>query len=282
MTKDEEQEAMKNTIDWSKPVECEGLGRALVAWTASAFQRTEERRAGNATSDDEKHMEKDPTGCAGTFDHGIKITDAIDPELAQNIRKETERAKIRLERIMFQTVDVLDPSNYACVRRRSNAPISPEKPTEAAENLKKEVRGFDLIGFPHVRIDDGGCAENTTGTQKIPPETPKLEGYLWAYKSKTGVFQAIKCGYGAALDREELDPGDVRIDLSKIIIPPEAIEIIAPPAPKKRVKGWLNLYPGNGTSILYNTRGMADQEATNSRTTRSACIEIDFEKGEGL
>lgn len=77
------------------------------------------------------------------------------------------------------------------------------------------------------------------------------------------------------------NPYEVRYgdSLSKIVIPPEAIETIAPPAPGKSVKGWLNVYFTKMTPTIHNTREMADPNAYNDRL---ACIEIDVEEGEGL
>lgn len=57
----------------------------------------------------------------------------------------------------------------------------------------------------------------------------------------------------------------------------ETAKVIAPPAPSKRLKGWLNLYRESLTR--YDTREMADRRANGDRI---ACIEIDVEEGEGL
>jgi hypothetical protein len=51
------------------------------------------------------------------------------------------------------------------------------------------------------------------------------------------------------------------------------------PAPKRRVKGWLNVYYGGIQGGMYETRDEADTSATHDRF---ACIEIDCEEGQGL
>lgn len=53
------------------------------------------------------------------------------------------------------------------------------------------------------------------------------------------------------------------------------------PAPKKRIHGWINIYPST-CSGLYDTRERADSRAATAVADRIACIEIDVAEGEGL
>lgn len=57
------------------------------------------------------------------------------------------------------------------------------------------------------------------------------------------------------------------------------VKIYNAPAPKKRITGWLNIYPNLVSSYLRETRHDADRYSDPSRI---ACIYIDFEEGEGL
>ena len=56
------------------------------------------------------------------------------------------------------------------------------------------------------------------------------------------------------------------------------LDIRNAPAPKKRIKGWANIYPW-GMSSRYDTKAEADESAGDGRI---ACIYIDVEEGEGL
>lgn len=51
------------------------------------------------------------------------------------------------------------------------------------------------------------------------------------------------------------------------------------PAPKKRIRGWVNISPSGYGSRIYPNREVADWLSTESRI---ACVYIDFEEGEGL
>lgn len=50
------------------------------------------------------------------------------------------------------------------------------------------------------------------------------------------------------------------------------------PAPKKRIRGWVNVYT-NSASVIYRAKASADKDANFDRL---ACIEIDVEEGHGL
>jgi hypothetical protein len=50
---------------------------------------------------------------------------------------------------------------------------------------------------------------------------------------------------------------------------------------KKKIKGWVNVYKEGFVSDLYNSRETADHGAS-LINDRIACIEIEFEEGEGL
>jgi hypothetical protein len=49
-------------------------------------------------------------------------------------------------------------------------------------------------------------------------------------------------------------------------------------APKKH-KGWINIYGQTGTGSIWPTKAQADKEMSRHRT---ACIEIEYEEGQGL
>ncbi len=62
-------------------------------------------------------------------------------------------------------------------------------------------------------------------------------------------------------------------------------ELMPVPAPKRRIKGWLNVYPssnGSGTcGDVHDTKEAADR-AIVAYSKRVACLYLDFEEGEGL
>ena len=57
------------------------------------------------------------------------------------------------------------------------------------------------------------------------------------------------------------------------------LDLFNAPAPKKRIKGWLSIYPNGNTGSVRPTRAKCDELATSDRI---ACIEIDVEEGHGL
>ena len=61
-----------------------------------------------------------------------------------------------------------------------------------------------------------------------------------------------------------------------------AFSLVNAPAPKKRLRGWVNIYRDNGgldTLLSYPTREYADLSALKDRL---ACVYLDIEEGEGL
>jgi len=68
----------------------------------------------------------------------------------------------------------------------------------------------------------------------------------------------------------------------------ESVRLLSPsdlepiPAPKKKVKVWVNLYE-NKTASAHLSRSIADHNAAIHRTfPRISCAEIEIEEGEGL
>ena len=55
-------------------------------------------------------------------------------------------------------------------------------------------------------------------------------------------------------------------------------DLLNAPAPKKRIKGWLSIYPNGNTGSVRPTRAKCDELAASNRI---ACIEIDVEEGHG-
>lgn len=58
--------------------------------------------------------------------------------------------------------------------------------------------------------------------------------------------------------------------------PTPGFQLIPRPAPKRRVKGWVNV------NEVYQSKEDADEAERRSDYDRIACIEIDVEEGEGL
>lgn len=62
-------------------------------------------------------------------------------------------------------------------------------------------------------------------------------------------------------------------------------DLMPAPTPKKRVQGWLNIYPGpEDGGYHYHSSVFKNKEDANYRSNkhRIACISIDVEEGEGL
>lgn len=61
------------------------------------------------------------------------------------------------------------------------------------------------------------------------------------------------------------------------------LDLLNSPAPKKRIRGWANIYSQTDISSIHSTREQADKQSGGRfGRPRLACIEIDVEEGHGL